>query len=364
MSDDPPVPSPAMDPVGDPSNRDRVPGPQRASPAAARTLGDALFVPAVTIYAAGLIFWLVLGLLPTLASVFAPVHHWVEALAASSSPLAAPAGRILDANQSMPGMEMEASNTGSVVLAYTFSVLNLVLGLILAARRSRDLVPRLLAFALLGTAATFNKPSHAVFHIIGEPWPVKVVHFSFHIVSGVTYLWAVLLFPDGHLPRQLRLEGKPLTAVVVIVTAVIAVVSWRSSFIDHPLFFVVFFGVVVSLAGIGPRRCALATLALRPRNGGPRASSALPSSPLSSPDWSGWPLGRWSLSPATSAAVPKTSTRRCRPSSRQCSPSCPWCCSSGSCVTGSGTSTGFSAGRSSTAPWPSPSASPTSSPCL
>jgi signal transduction histidine kinase len=208
------------------------------------------FLPVVTLYTLGLVFWLILGLLPTLADAFAPFHHWVETIATSSSSLAGPAARILDANQSMPGMALEASNHASVAWAYCFSMLNLVLGLVLIICRSTALVPRLLAFALLGTAATFNKPSHAVFHIIGEPWPVKTVHFTFHIVSGVTYLWAVLLFPDGRLPRQIPLRGKPLAAVAVVVTVVIAVVSWQSSFINHPQFFVVFFGVVVSLAGI------------------------------------------------------------------------------------------------------------------
>ncbi len=208
------------------------------------------FLPVVTLYTLGLVFWLILGLLPTLADAFAPFRHWVDTIATSSSPLAGPAARILDANQSMPGMALEASNHASVAWAYGFSMLNLVLGLVLIICRSTGLVPRLLAFALLGTAATFNKPSHAVFHIIGEPWPVKTIHFTFHIVSGVTYLWAVLLFPDGRLPRRIPLSGKPLAAVAVAVTIVIAVVSWRSSFIDHPVFFVVFFGVVVSMAGI------------------------------------------------------------------------------------------------------------------
>ncbi len=217
-----------------------------------------VFVAVISLYALGLIFWLALGLLPTLADAFAPLHHWLQTVSVSSSPFAGAAARILDANQSMPGMALEASNGGTVAWAYAFSVINLVLGLVLAVRRSNELVPCLLAFALLGTAATFNKPSHAVFHIIGEPWPVKTVHFTFHIVSGVAYLWAVLLFPDGRLPRQIRLSGAPLAAVVAGVTLVIAVISWRSSFVNHPVFFVVFFGVVVSIAGIGAQALRIA----------------------------------------------------------------------------------------------------------
>ncbi len=223
-----------------------------ATPSTWRTLTTRgrLFAPIFTVYILGLIVWLALGLLPTLADSVPPIRHSAETLAASSSPLAGMARRILDAKQTLPGLALEASNRGSVVLAYVFSLLNLVLAVILATRRSRQLVPCLLAFALAGTAATFNKPSHAVFHIIGEPWPVKSVHFAFHVLSGVAYLWAVLLFPDGRLPRQLHLRGKPLVAVAAMVTIVVTIVSWRSSLIDHPVFFVVFFGVAVPIAGL------------------------------------------------------------------------------------------------------------------
>src|SRR6478736_4905504 len=49
---------------------------------------------------------------------------------------------------------------GAALLQYVFSLRNLALGLLLFIRRPDDLVPRLLAVALLGTAATFNLPSH------------------------------------------------------------------------------------------------------------------------------------------------------------------------------------------------------------
>jgi signal transduction histidine kinase len=210
-----------------------------------------LFIPLITIYALGLAVWLVLGLLPTLTEGIPAVRDWVQSVALTHSVFAGPAVRILDANQSMPGMALDATDPSSVALQYSFSFLNVVLGVILVTRLTRELVPRLLAFAFLGTAATFNKPSHAVFHILGEPWPIKTVHFTFHIVSGVAYLWAVLLFPDGRLPRQIRLEGRFLGLVAVAVTLVVIIISWRSSFVNHPQFFVVFFGVAVSVLGMG-----------------------------------------------------------------------------------------------------------------
>src|SRR5262249_15370338 len=121
-----------------------------SSQSGAMTVWGRLFFPLFAVYAFGLIIWLALGLLPTLADSVAPVRHWAQTLAGSSSPLAGAASRILDAKQMSPGMALEASNRSSVALAYVFSLLNFVLAVILATRRSRQLVPCLLAFALAG----------------------------------------------------------------------------------------------------------------------------------------------------------------------------------------------------------------------
>lgn len=174
------------------------------------------------VYAAGLITWLVLGLLPV--------------------------------RMSGPGMAAAMADTTTplqTVVQYAFSALNVALGLLLVARRPDDRVPRLLGLALLGTAATFNLPSHRVFHLLGSPWPVAAAHFTFHVVSGVAYVWAVVLFPDGTLPARLRLGRGLLRAVVALTTAVVALVCWRGSFLAHPQFFVVFFGVAVPVLGVG-----------------------------------------------------------------------------------------------------------------
>ena len=119
-------------------------------------------------------------------------------------------------------------------------------------------MPRLLAFALLGTAATFNEPSHLVFHITGEPLAVTVVHLTFHVVSGVAYAWAVVLFPDGELPfGNVHAHRWRLRAALAAVTAIVTVVCWRSSFVPHPPFFVLFFGILVPAAGFASQTARL-----------------------------------------------------------------------------------------------------------
>lgn len=185
-------------------------------------LGRRVIRVAFALYLTGLVLWLTLGLVPL------HVAHpdLADAMADDTT----------------------AMQTG---IQYLFSLLNLTLGVLLFWRRPDERVPRLLVFALLGTAATFNLPSHRVFHIIGSPWPVALIHFSFHIVSGVAYLWAVVLFPDGAFPGRARPQPSVLRVLVLGTTAVVAFVSWRGSFLDHPQFFLVFFGIAVALVGVG-----------------------------------------------------------------------------------------------------------------
>jgi signal transduction histidine kinase len=124
------------------------------------------------------------------------------------------------------------------------------LGLFLIARRPDDVVPRLLALALLGTAATFNLPAHRAFHIIGNPLPVELAHFTFHVVSGITYVWAVVLFPSGRLPAAPHLRPAVRWVAAAVVTAASGWVSWQSAFYAHLQFFVLFFGIAVPVIGV------------------------------------------------------------------------------------------------------------------
>ena len=197
----------------------------------------------LSVYLAGCAAWLVLGVLPTLAQLLPPLERAMQSVAAGGGPLAVYAERVLAG-------AMTPQPLGALALAYLFSGLNLALGLLLIIKRPPGVVPTLLALAFIGTAATFNEASHEVFHVLGEPWPVKAVHFMFHVVSGVAYLWAVVLFPDGRLPVRRSVTRLQTRLLAIGGTAAVAVVCWRSSFIAHPPFFVAFFGVLVPLAGV------------------------------------------------------------------------------------------------------------------
>jgi signal transduction histidine kinase len=208
-----------------------------------------------TLYATGLLIWLTLGLLPTLSAILPSVRHVLESVATRGGALGGAADRIVSADMSMSTMSM---STAGVLVQYGFSALNFGLGLMLAVRRPGAPVPRLLAFALLGTAATFNMPSHRAFYITGSPWPIAIIHFTFHIVSGVSYLWAVLLFADGTLPSRVRVSARGRRVAAVAVTLAATFICWRSSFLAHPQFFVIFFGILIPVVGIGAQALRLA----------------------------------------------------------------------------------------------------------
>jgi len=196
------------------------------------------------VYVCGSLLWLTLGLIPSLAPSLPVLGHALESLDRQPGALGSAAHRFM--------MHGPFSQHGiALAVAYVFSALNLALGILLAVRRPYDLVPRLLSVAFIGTAATFNAPSHEIFHVIGTVPIVTALHFSFHIVSGVAYVWAVLLFPDGRLPLSggstRRWES---VAVAVTTTVLITVVCYESSFLAHPPFFVAFFGILVPTVGM------------------------------------------------------------------------------------------------------------------
>ena len=205
------------------------------------------------LYAVGLVLWLLLGLLPTLADSIASVHRWFAELAFGGGPAAGAAMRILEAN-TLSG----ATSTSTAVLQYGFSLLNLALGLILFLKRGNALVPRLLAFALLGTAATFNDPAHRAFHITGSPWPISLSTSPFtSCPASATCGLSCCFRTAGRREDCRRCPGRGWMWPAAV-TAGAVLICWLSSFLDHPMFFVVFFGIVVSLVGSASQLLRLA----------------------------------------------------------------------------------------------------------
>jgi signal transduction histidine kinase len=147
----------------------------------------------------------------------------------------------------------EADHGARVTLETLFSVLNLGLGVLLVVRRPRDRTARLLAVAMIGTAATFNHQSHAMLqhYLLGDWW---TQHILFHLTSGIAYMFAVVTFPDGRLvPFTRTAWDRTALRVAYGVAAVVIsgfVLVWSD--VSHPgqSFFTVLFGLAIPLVGV------------------------------------------------------------------------------------------------------------------
>jgi plastocyanin len=103
----------------------------------------------------------------------------------------------------------------------------------------------LLAIGMVGTAVAFNLQSHAALIVIGDHLGgfTQVWHdLGVHVLAGVAYVFALLLFPDGSIERS---RGPHLVAL--------AVVFGLLSFVaisDHTSALVLLFGVLVPAAAL------------------------------------------------------------------------------------------------------------------
>jgi len=141
---------------------------------------------------------------------------------------------------------------------YLFSVMELALAIFLIRVRPRDPAAWLLGLGLLGTAAVFNLPAHAGFLVL-EPLlgfsVLETLHgWGFHLVGGAAYVGALLVFPDGRLPRwsSRRTRGLILRVLSLALFAALSysVVLAVTIYAEEPLGRLGFFGVLIPVVGI------------------------------------------------------------------------------------------------------------------
>jgi serine phosphatase RsbU (regulator of sigma subunit) len=139
---------------------------------------------------------------------------------------------------------------GEVVLQYLFSALNIGLGILLIRVRPHDLAARLLALGMIGTAAVFNFQAHSGLEEM--PGLALKLHDNYHLFAGLAYIYALLVFPDGKLAHSWsrpRWFKWPLRALyLVAITAVVFLNRYRLH--GDPTGFVLFFGVLIPIAGV------------------------------------------------------------------------------------------------------------------
>ncbi len=134
-------------------------------------------------------------------------------------------------------------------LQYLFSVVNLCLGVLLVRLRPGDRAARFLALGMVGTGAVFNLQTHTLEN--ATAW-VDNLHEGLHLVSGVAYLYALLLFPDGNLVPGWSSSGWSGRGLRAFALVVFAFLGWMFGSTVHgePESFVFFFGVLIPIAGV------------------------------------------------------------------------------------------------------------------
>jgi signal transduction histidine kinase/plastocyanin len=157
------------------------------------------------------------------------------------------------------GSALTAATTGQDLVApwqiaanYAFSLFSIVLVLLLIRARPRDWTARFLALGMVGTAAVFNSQAHVAFHVLPNI-ATDVAHQAFHMVSGVSYMVGLLLFPDGHLVPRF---SKPswyrgaLRALMLFLFATVGLFFATSFHGTDAAGYVAIFGVIIPAAGV------------------------------------------------------------------------------------------------------------------
>lgn len=196
------------------------------------------FLCVYALYATAAVTWLVLGLVPALAAAIPSVADQLREWGRQDGVL--------------PDMALQAAraarNSSSglqVTLDYLFSVLNLALATFLVFKVRGNRTANLLALGMVGTAVAFNLQSHAALLVIGDHVGGLTLlwhDLGVHVLAGVAYVFALLLFPDGAVDRT---RGPHLLGLAVFFGLV--------SFIaipDHTTALVLLFGVLVPAAAL------------------------------------------------------------------------------------------------------------------
>ena len=144
-----------------------------------------------------------------------------------------------------PAWRRNSSSGVQVTLDYAFSALNIALATFLVVKVRGNRTANLLAIGMVGTAVAFNLQSHAALVVIGTQLGgfTQVWHdLGVHVLAGVAYVFALLLFPDGSIDRS---RGPHLMGLAVFFGLVSFV-----AISDHTSALVLLFGVLVPAAAL------------------------------------------------------------------------------------------------------------------
>jgi hypothetical protein len=201
---------------------------------------DLVFAAGFGLYAAGAAALLAQGLLAVAASASPGLHEALHTSGLGSGLYARVALRAADASHSVPSILQ-------IALDYVFSVAHLALAAVVLWLRPRDWAARLLAVALVGTAGLFNLTSQGTMEQLPLLPLEAVLQAGAHIVAGLAYVYALLLFPDGRpVPHWRAAALAPLYAAVTLSAVFLSI---RVEGQARPAALLLFFGLLIPAAG-------------------------------------------------------------------------------------------------------------------
>jgi hypothetical protein len=201
---------------------------------------DLAFIVGFGLYLLGGFFVLGEGLLAVVASASPEVHESLHVLGLGDGTMARVALRAADASHSVP-------STPQIVADFAFSAVHLAMAAILLKLRPRDWTARLLATALVGAAGVFNLTSQGVLEQLPYTPFETVAQVASHVVAGLAYVYALLLFPDGRpVPRW-----RPAAVIPLYLSATVGAIflSIRLEGQARPATLLLFFGLLVPTVG-------------------------------------------------------------------------------------------------------------------
>jgi len=203
---------------------------------------DLLFFAAFALYALAAVAFLLLGVGAAIASASHGFHDKVQlwSLHAPSFTGRVAEGVLKASEHNQPAWQLAVD--------YLFSVINLALAGFLLWLRPRDPTARRLAVGMVGTAAVFNLQAHAVYEAMDVHRLESAAHFAFQYIAALSYVVALLRFPDGKLVprwsplRQLALYVPPAAAVTYG--------AFHVSGTSRTVALILYFGILIPLVGV------------------------------------------------------------------------------------------------------------------
>lgn len=179
---------------------------------------DLPFLAFFVLFTAAALIGLLIGIGAAAASISKSFHESLHVRGLSSTFPGRLALGMADASH-------HSQPAGHLALDYLFSTFNLVLAGFLIWLRPRDRAARLLAIGMIGTAAVFNLQAASVYEAMPKTLLETTSFSGFRLVTGVSYVLALLLFPEGKLVPRWPRWGKTLLYLPALLG--IGVVSFR-----------------------------------------------------------------------------------------------------------------------------------------